>query len=336
MGDEMRKLLLVGFLVFPALLGCLLSCRGGTTKKGPDKQESSEIFLQVTNRKPLFCGTFDLHGEPRILGVFQKQGEFRGEDVVISSLRRFAGNWQEVSQSVAEHDAEGQELQNDFEIVEIEGETYLYFSRQLIHYGTAYNGLGFVEFLLYSPSEKRLIKLEFSGRGEEPPIEGNFDNLSDLSSQPELLKFLEGKAASSPLIARTDPKSLDIDNVTQYDKKWLRENPDAYAAKTGGSLTFCYYQEDLFTKFSGTQSERVETQKYVVSTSFAGPVLGYDKATGKYMVIWIPEGMGAGGAWGLRTFHAHFRDDSTLIIKSELETIEIDLQRGRFSVISRE
>lgn len=332
------------------LSSLLFGCNRNNFTKPMSKGEAQKIFLQVVNRKPTFCESVSIGGVPYVIGAYEKPDEdnMGGKDTVISSLIRIAGNWQEASHIVAKKDAESQELRNDFEIVTIDDKSYVYFSRHLIHRGTMYNGLGFIEFLLYSPAEKQFTALEYSGSihdvdkdGLPLKIEGQFDNLADFASKPHLLKFLEAKAEASQLIYRPTTQDADINNAKNYEKKWLRENPDAYAAREDAwtPITIPEYTEQLFsvsaTPVPDSGDERTENQYYIISTPFAGPVLGYDKASKKYFVIWIPEGMGSGGGWGGRSFHAQFEATSMIVIKNFDTAIEIDLQRKQFRVLHR-
>jgi hypothetical protein len=333
-----------GLLLF--LCSLLFGCNRDNFTKTLPKEEAQKIFLQVVNRTPLFCESVSIKGVIYVIGVYEKPNDevITGKDTVISTLSRVAGNWQEVTQSIAKNDAEGQELRKDFEFVTIDGAKYLYFSRQLIHQGSMYNGLGFIEFILYAPLEKQFAALDYSGEvrefdkdGMPLKIAGQFDNLVEFKNKPQLLKFLESKAEKCQLIYRLTAQDTDINNVKNFDKKWLRENPDAYATREDAwtSITFNEYSEKLFsaTPVPDSNDEITENQHYIISTPFAGPVLGYDKVNKKYFVIWIPEGMGSGGGWGGRSFHAQFKTASMIVIKNFDTTIEIDLQRKQFRVL---
>jgi hypothetical protein len=322
------------------------------TRKDLTNEEANKLFLQVVNRKPIFCGSTLIKNAPRIIGLYEKENQYGGKDAVVSTLARVAGNWQVIAQAIVEKDAEDEEIQKGIELVTVGSKKYLYFSRQLRHQGTMYNGLGFIEFLVYSLADGKAMALKFSGRDrggayvdehfkihERPSkIEGDFENLADFKDHTDLLKFLESKALECALIYRPTAKDLDINNAENYAKKWERENPDAHEAEKSGwgwkSITFPYYQENLFEKegirFSG--ETRVENETYVVATWFAGPVLGFNKREKQYFVIWIPQGMGVGGAWGLRSYHIKLKNPSTVIIRNEYNVIEINIEKKIFRV----
>lgn len=336
----MRKVILSLIMILAVTLTCFCGCNKGVIIRPLSKEEAHNVFLQVENRNPVFCESVIIQDVPHVIGVFEKQGEY-GKETVISNLKRVAGNWQEVSQSLIEKDAEDQELQNDFEITTIKDKQYVYFSRLLLHQGTAYNGLGFIEFILYSLIDNKFVALKYAGEwASQKKVEGRFDNLSDFKDKTQLLMFLEEKAVKSQLIYRPTDQDLDINSAKNFAKKWLRENPDAYAAREGAwtPISFCYYSEKMFSDKPASDSgeERKENRNYVITTSFAGPVLGYDKTSKKYFVIWIPDGMGGGGAWGSRSYHAKFKSDSQIIIQNDFHGIEIDLQNKQFRVTAHD
>lgn len=330
----MRKVVISLIMILAATLTCFSGCNRGVTTKTLSREEANNVFLQVKNRKPIFCESVIIQGVPYLIGAFEKQGEF-GKETVISKLASFAGNWQEVSHSLIEKEAD-QELQNDFEIVTIEGKKYLYFSRLLLHQRDPC----FIEFILYSPIDNQIVALKYSGEWVSQKVEGKFDNLSYFKNKLQLLKFLENKAAKCQLIYRPTAKDFNINSVKNFAMKWLRENPDAYATSKGGwtPISFCYYSEKMFSDkpLSGTAEERRENRNYIIATSFAGPVLGYDKTGKKYFVIWVPEGMGSAGAWGARSYHAQFKTDSMIVIKNIFHEMEINLQRKQFRVTSHD
>jgi len=322
-----RPFIVSGILVISMLAGNVFA---GSITNG----DAKNIFAHTMNRKAKFCDVIPLANEETILCAYEKAAEIEN-DVVIAKLKQFAGVWQLTSETIIEKESEGQEPQNDFEIIPLGKTKALYFSRLMIHRGTAFNGTGEVQFILYVPELDQYITLIYSGRWKGEKIDGSFDNLKELkAAAPNTLKILETKAMASPFIYHPTTKDYDLSRIENLDKAWVQANPDIYDKNNDywNDIKFVYYKHNLFKSHSCPDcgTERVKNKFYTIQVSFAGPVLGYDKKTRKYFTIWIPAGMGEGGGWGARTYTIKLKDENVLVLENSFESIEIRLDNKQY------
>ena len=295
---------------------------------GGSNASAKKIFADVFNRDPSFCDFVDTSAPTTIVCAYEKNAEDFGKDTVIVKLKPFAGVWQKVSEVTFEKDTDHQDLQNDFEIVQVDNKKMLYFSRGLDdEQGTAH-GPRAAQFILYKLDEDKYAILSYRYENAE---KGRFENTADFSETPNLLKFMESHAAKSDLIYRTADRDQDLNNVKNFARKWLRENPDAYITKNRWySIQFSYYNDKLFDK-SSKSNDIIRNKHYIIEAGFASPVFGYDKKLKKYFTIWIPEDYRTvNGSWGIRSYKAQFKGESVVTITNGYHAIEINIANKKY------
>jgi hypothetical protein len=230
----------------------------------------------LTKPDTVFLG--ELASTQYIAAVFET--DLMNKKIII--LSNFANTWQE------------QDIVNDLygivdvQFVTIDSLDYLFYADE--SYG---NTMGGITFTLRELNSKKDYSILFNG------YVGKYDKMEPIKvkvkNKKNILSFLEAKVASSPFVFKQSSSDYDLDNPSNYDKKWnilnsgLRENLNANRNIFWG-IKFPEYQENLFTIINhGSEVMKIENPNYIIISYFKDNVIGYDKINKKYFGIWVPE-----------------------------------------------
>lgn len=310
----------------------------GALKKIEDANNAVILFTDTVKRKPIFCKSYVFENKSYIIGFYEKTPQLLGKIQCICVLVLFAEKWQVYFDKTLDDYECFPELSDNCEVIIHDKKIYFYFERIIQHLGTANNGFGVAEFTVFDFTTRTLNTLTYSGKYRNEKLEGdfNFDLLAEKSKTYEFI--LEHGAAKSKYIYRT-PKDYNINDPDNYIEKWEVENPDFYNHEYG-YLKFFYYEENIIwdiKKYGSEESfkansSHIENTNYIIFYFFAGPILAFRKADNKYFVVLIPQGYGAGGAWGLRSISSVvFLNDIRIFAKNDYESYEINLMNGEYT-----
>lgn len=203
-------------------------------------------------------------------------------DKRIKVLHHFAETWQEEDTfPILDHIV-------DFKFAHIDSLDYVFYAEE-----SAGNSLGAISFTLRELNSKTNYTILF--RGEI----GKYDEMlpinENVKRKKSILHYLETKAASSKFVYKQNISDYDLENPSNYMKKWeilnsglqrkLKENPRKIF-----DIKFPEYQNNIFTILNhGPEVLTIENTKYIIKSYHKNDVIGYDKNTNKYFVIWVPK-----------------------------------------------
>jgi hypothetical protein len=292
-------------------------------------------FIDTVKRKPLICCSCEFVDHSYIIGVYTRDTEFGTISHSVCALRLFANKWQIVFNKPID-DGDGYfDLSDQMEFCTGGNDLYFCFDRIIQRMGNMNNGFGEVEFLIFDFQKLCLSKLVYSGiyRGQKS-IDGEFD-FSFLNSNSEAGAYryiLESRAEKSKWIYRT-PDDYDLDSPDNCIEKWEIDNPDFYYLSSG-KIYFHYYDQNIFwgSDYYGDistfkeRTDHIENDEYLICYWLAGPILAKRKSVEKYFVVWVSQGHGAGGSWGMRAIkNVSFISEHSFQASTGYESYEIDL-----------
>jgi hypothetical protein len=312
------------------------------------KETAIKIFNELTGIELINCIVTTLDGKECIICLANKIGidgpdkmHYINADIVYYKLSKFANAWRiETQKSVFKEELTCVEFYNDFEIITLDNKPYLYFLYRLSPMG---NAISFTElnFSLFSLTDFHLTTLDYGGEpvygkfSSLQKIKGDFTNLIELSSKPDLLRLLESKASQSTLVYRATSRDLEINSSENYEKKWQLDNSSVKTVWDVKDNTFeeplriTYYDNSIFPTEQGCIDGTIENNKYKVITLFRNNILGYDKIKKKFFPIWVE------GCMHGCNKEVSFANETTLKIvysEAENEIITVDLAKMCYKI----
>lgn len=209
----------------------------------------------------------------------------------------------------------------------IHNKPYLYLS-----YHTAFQGTAVMErtiwFTLIDKTTLDHHTLAFEGTPSwkcPDCLEGKFMNEDELAREPELLQFLQQKAAASTSIYHPGEKDKDLYSMINYETKWEKDNDisNHYANGTGTinvPVKTTLYKANLFDLQRGSLFDSVANDKYIFKSYFCGSVIGYDKERSMYFPLLVES------CNGMCSKNILLSDDELTIIYSP-DTFKVPLQQ---------
>ncbi|MDP1728011.1 MAG: toll/interleukin-1 receptor domain-containing protein [Bacteroidota bacterium] len=292
----------------------------------PSKNEIESYFIDTIKFKPVVAHYARIGSTEYIVGICNKSEEDYLPEQHLCILKMFAKRWQlEFDKTLDEFGCFADVSES--QIVTHHKKTMFYIERVIHSVGNATESLGCLEFGIFDFSINEYIKLTYFGKYRGNKIEGEFDFKEFAKTgNAEYLGIIETHASSSKNIYQT-PINYNIDAFENYIEKWIIENRSFYTNEEG-SINFLYYNDDMFSaEFEYDQI--VENNTYKIGYCFAGPAVCFDKVKGKYFVVLIPEGMGGGGSWGVRSINkVSLLTDESILAKNGYESYQINLKSG--------
>jgi hypothetical protein len=279
MNTTLLKTILIIFCLFS-----FNSCKNNSDNSSLTNEQAKSIVQSKYNTKIDTICTCNINDREYIATVLNKNERINE----IKLLSNFAGNWQEEKIGSAGSEDDIILTVSKISFVKIKDQDYLfYIAEDPSAYG---NSGGFISFKILRIPNLKTYEIQYTG--EEPYK--NMAGLSDeLKSNSDVLSFLEKKVAESSSIYKSTSKDLvyNIDTPENCDKKWEQQNREISNHKI--QLTF--YDKNLFDIYSKEASEnmKIENEKYKVVSYFRATVIGYNKNTKKYFVIWSDPGLSA-------------------------------------------
>jgi hypothetical protein len=139
------------------------------------ENDASNIFIDSVKRKPIICKFFEFNSRAFIIGFYERTTGYSGKTQHICVLYRFADTWQlYFDAALDEYDCMS-EITDSYKIIVHDKNAFFYFERVIHHFGTANNGLGFLEFTIFDVRSKSISKLLYNGKYRNGALEGEFD-----------------------------------------------------------------------------------------------------------------------------------------------------------------
>jgi hypothetical protein len=200
-------------------------------------------------------------------------------------------------------------FENDFEVIKIGDNEYLYFSTSGTMLGNAVPDYGSYSFILISLSDFKKIELTYEGLWDDNSklrstyfdqydVDGNLilkysDPLTKIKDV--ILKdFFSRKINSSNHIYIPTSDDFNIEHSKNYREKWkyLNRGFNIYNKLSGDSLFINtkYYDENIFPrKIDVYSSELIQNKFYSISWMKNTDILVYDKRTNKFFPILVDD-----------------------------------------------
>lgn len=294
------------------------------------------------NKTPLIHFEIEKDDRKWIIAILREQTWKYGEQNDIDNLtiwKLIGNNWQIVYKKSLQGDPIAYVIDYlDYSLAfDKAGKAYIYLLRRNSGIGTAFNGSSTLEFILVDWDSKVHYILTYSGKDFGEVIQGEFENYEDFIDQPNLIDLFEQKFISCEQVYQQDSHDFDLELPENYDKKWIVDNPmlyDFWDPKGFGNeiqLNYTYYDDlSYFIYGSGC----IENKDFMVYYGFAASVIGFNKKIKKYFPIWIPERLGMGAAWGIRSLNAEFDGEAKIIISNAINNpLSFDLDTKIFTKI---
>jgi hypothetical protein len=283
--------------------------------------QAKDIFSDTVKRIPVICEQEIIDGISCIVGIFQKESGTMGRTQHLAMLYEQDGIWHQELEYELDDIACYPEIASNFEMVN--GGKYFFFERLIHHAGTMFQGTGCVEFSLFEIRTNSLNRFYYDGLERKGGIQGQL-RLDKLESADKRFcrNYLNHKVLESTQIYRT-PDSFSLDDPKNCLQQWEVRNADFFRNEYG-TTNFNYHIENLLgadnvqTLDQGKEAcEFAENERYIAFLSYQGAIIGYRKSDKKYFVILVPEGLGGGGGWGMRSFqHVRLNSENEMYTQS--------------------
>jgi serine/threonine protein kinase len=255
----------------------------------PDIALARKIFQEITLKKPAFVTVLMLGQMQLIVGCSTGKSP-TGDSVGCVNLYHIGNQWSQQNNNDVDFAPRFTSLysKNDFVLIKIGSESFIFFSVKSNPMGTAVAGFASVNFVLFDIKANKLISLEYSGeeKNNGSQVIGKFENVDEIRSiNQDYYIFLEQQAAISPWIYRLKPIDLDFEAPQNYRKRWKIDNPiDLYQKIYGQKILAKEYEFDI-NQYMSNQISVIENSKFKVVTYREGDVIGYNKRTSKFFPI---------------------------------------------------
>lgn len=260
-------------------------------------------------------------------------------NINLNLISRIGGSWVHTKSIIIDSNYDYYEIiDSTFQLVNINGLEYYYSIIECANGGTANNGFNTYQFVFYNIENDSLIILKHTR------ISGQPTGYYYTQDQTSLIKYKDFISISQKFIVKKfGIDNFDIDDEANFSTKWYLKNEDIFENlenyKKYGillenySINIIEYDNEFFNnilnKFKPQESDILNNSKYIAFSTFMSPVIIYSKERKKSYVVFVPDGYGEGGAWGMRSFKITDLNNDILTFKDSEFKLEIDLKNGK-------
>jgi hypothetical protein len=321
-------------LIFLLAVTFFTSCNNGTSNinQAISADSAQKVYMNILVAKPVFVSAFkDSLDRDFIIGIRPYSNPLT--NYIITRIVSINNNWQ-----THREDTIGNELQvnilDSFRIEKIKNQNYILFTAKHYMPGRLTEGLASIEFHLIDLNDLHDYSLGYDGEEvEENVVSGEFGYDDLLKQNGELKKFQETRSQQSKYIYKKTAADYDINNVANFKKKWLIDNPNIetreYAYEEPIHLTS--YGKGLIDEYIGkdlTDNGDVIFQNadYKIIVMWRHGVYAFDKKHRKQIPIWL---YNCFTDWNI---YAEFINKNVLSITNEnCYTVTVDLDKRIYS-----
>jgi len=274
----------------------------------PNYNELKSIVQQKYNKNIDTVFRININNRDNIIAVLNDNSDSIGpkcNNLII--LVNFANAWQEEYNYPKEFI--GHPEITDMTITKIGTNSYFYFTEEDVSYYGQQGG--FIKFNLLRLSDYKLFTIEYTG---ESPYSSMNQIVQELKEQTDLISFLEKKISESLKIRKSSPSDTkyDINAPKNCLAKWELDNSNCLSLN---KIKLTFYDKNLFEVLDegGSRIGAIENDSYKVVAYFRAILIGFNKKTNKYFVIYSSSNRSADFS-GLE-----FVDGNTLAFYSDID-----------------
>lgn len=255
---------------------------------------AKKIYISKVNRKPDFILPF-ISKEKRESIFGYTQGT--NLDLNFTLFKNVNGNWQIVKSNkiVNEFGTKINVLEKLPNPIIIDNKKYHFLTLKDVTLGNCCYGLLSLQFIAIDLESLMQYKITYSGDrdGEDSVFDGAYGDYDKNfpSNLKNLKNKLESYARNSKYIIKQVPINENIDDIENYDKKFIIDNPFTQdnTDVSGVRMNLTYYDQDLVNKNTrvGDIKHKYKISKYLVYQTADDSFIGFDTQSNKYFPIFI-------------------------------------------------
>lgn len=270
------------------------------------EENIKDIIIAKTSYNPIWQSLYELNNKQYIISIINKRIETINEakdplfitspDIYYYILEKSHNEWLIAkSDSIYNEEFEYLNFYNNFEIIKVNNQPYVYYQYRISPMGNAinyesvsFNLLSLNNYENYSTTYGGLTFLPYN-ETEYYLKEYNSSNSENLKKKKELKSFLDEKLKLCSIVALGIERGEDIEHPDNYAEKWNSDNQNIINNEINGetALNITYYDSPLFPIDELNDKDYLENNEFIIYAEFTGNVLGYNKTTGKFLPIWI-------------------------------------------------
>ena len=257
-------------------------------------ERAKKVYINKVNRKPDFILPF-ISKEKRESVFGYTQGT--NLDLNFTLIKNVNGNWQIVKSNKIVNDfgTKIRVLETHPNLIIIDNKKYHFLTLKYVTLGNCCYNLLTLEFIAIDLESLMQYKITYSGEtdGDNMVFDGAYDDYDKNfpSNLKNLKNKLESYARNSKYIIKQVPINENIDDIENYDKKFILDNPftqdntDVF----GVSMNVTYYDKDLINKNTrvGNIKHNYKISKYLIYQTENDSFIGLDTQSNKYFPIYI-------------------------------------------------
>jgi hypothetical protein len=253
---------------------------------------AKKIYISKVNRKPDFILPF-ISKEKRESIFGYTQGT--NLDLNFTLFKNVNGNWQIVKSNkiVNEFGTKINVLEKLPNPIIIDNKKYHFLTLKDVTLGNCCYGLLSLQFIAIDLESLMQYKITYSGDrdGEDSVFDGAYGDYDKNfpSNLKNLKNKLESYARNSKYITKQVPINENLDDIENYDKKYILDNPftQDHTDVSGVRMNLTYYDKDLTKISGGTVINKYKISKYLVYQTENDSFIGLDTQSNKYFPIYI-------------------------------------------------
>jgi hypothetical protein len=253
---------------------------------------AKKIYISKVNRKPDFILPF-ISKEKRESIFGYTQGT--NLDLNFTLFKNVNGNWQIVKSNkiVNEFGTKINVLEKLPNPIIIDNKKYHFLTLKDVTLGNCCYGLLSLQFIAIDLESLMQYKITYSGDrdGEDSVFDGAYGDYDKNfpSNLKNLKNKLESYARNSKYITKQVPINENLDDIENYDKKYILDNPFTQdnTDVSGVRMNLTYYDKDLTKISGGTVINKYKISKYLVYQTENDSFIGLDTQSNKYFPIYI-------------------------------------------------
>ena len=239
------------------------SCKTGTsnpTNQAISTDSAQKVFMDIVVAKPVFVAGFkDSSGRDFIVGIKEYKNPALNflTNYILTRIVSVNNNWQ-----IEKEDTIDNKLQVDildsFKVEKISNQNLISFTTKHFMPGRLVENLASIEFHLIDPTNFHDYTIVCDGEivrendsAQDNIVSGDFSYDDLLNKNPELKKFQEIKSQQSKYIYKKTSADYDINNVANFNKKWMIDNPGIEKREYTNDepISFTYYDKGLIDEY---------------------------------------------------------------------------------------